>query len=186
MLEGRGPLSVVGIRSDHADTMADLKALRPDVVLLDAPPADLRARIVEMRDRTPGLRVVALAVADEVESVTACAEAGVAGYVTWDASREDLVAVVESAVRGELRCSPEIAGRLLERLGALAAERDSSLPSVRLTAREQEIVGLIRQDLSNKEIAGRLGIEVATVKNHVHNVLEKLNVHRRTQAARLL
>jgi DNA-binding NarL/FixJ family response regulator len=75
---------------------------------------------------------------------------------------------------------------MMRRLGALAAERAPIPPDVRLTRREREVAALMREDLSNKEIATRLHIEVATVKNHVHNVLDKLQVHRRGEAARLL
>jgi DNA-binding NarL/FixJ family response regulator len=138
-----------------------------------------------MKRLVPGVPIVALGVPDVEGDVLACAEAGIAGYVTREASLEELVAVVRSAVQGELRCSPRIAAGLLRRLSALS-EHGPSAPRVRLTARQREIVRLIGQDLSNKEIAHRLGIEVATVKNHVHNLLEKLNVHRRTAAVRLL
>jgi len=94
--------------------------------------------------------------------------------------------VVSAAVRGELPCSPRIAGGLLRRVTALAAERWSREEPYRLTAREAEIAQLIERGLSNKEIARTLCIEVSTAKNHVHSILEKLHVHRRVEAAALL
>jgi len=80
-------------------------------------------------------------------------------------------------------CSPRVAGALLRRIAALATDGRSDRVPAHLTNREREIMGLIDEGLSNKEIAKRLRIEVATVKNHVHNILEKLQVHRRGEAA---
>jgi DNA-binding NarL/FixJ family response regulator len=90
--------------------------------------------------------------------------------------------VVRGVVRDELPCSPQIASTLLRRVGALASVAAPVEPRARLTSRELEIVHLIERGLSNKEIGRELCIEVATVKNHVHNVLEKLQVRRRTEA----
>jgi DNA-binding NarL/FixJ family response regulator len=94
-----------------------------------------------------------------------------------------LVATLESATRGEALFSPRMAASLLRRVAALAATQPSPSAQVRLTPRERDIMRLLDEGLSNKEIAQRLGIEVATVKNHVHNILEKLQVHRRGEAA---
>ena len=183
---GRCPgLAVVGAKSDGRDLAAEIRDLQPHVAVVDATVADGHAVVRDIRRSAPAVAIVALGIDEEEDEVVACAEAGIAGYVTREASVEELVAVVESAARGELRCSPRMAGGLLRRLNALADDRELPPASVRLTAREREIVRLFREDLSNKEIADRLGIEVATVKNHVHNLFEKLNVHRRSEAARL-
>jgi DNA-binding NarL/FixJ family response regulator len=85
--------------------------------------------------------------------------------------------------RGEFLCSPGTAATLLRRVAALAAERHTADNGARLTPREQQVVRLIDEGLSNKEIARRLSIEVRTVKNHVHSILEKLQVRRRGEAA---
>jgi two-component system, NarL family, nitrate/nitrite response regulator NarL len=136
-----------------------------------------------IRHATPEVKVVALAVPDDESSVVACAEAGVAGYVTRDQSIEDVVAVVESVAHGELIASPRVAATLLRRVTALAADRGASaLPGARLTPRELEIVALIEKRRSNKQIARELCIEVNTVKNHVHSILKKLHVDRRADA----
>jgi two-component system nitrate/nitrite response regulator NarL len=183
MLDRRSGFSVVGAKADRQH-VSDIQELRPDVVLVDMETADSAAIIRDVTRLAPEIPVVALAVADLEGDVLSCAEAGAAGYVSREGSLDDLVAAVENAARGELHCSPRIAGSLLRRVAALAAAREA-LPSLeRLTIRESEIVSLIEQNLSNKQIATRLGIEVATVKNHVHNLLEKLNVHRRVDVAR--
>jgi two-component system, NarL family, nitrate/nitrite response regulator NarL len=179
-------LTVVGQQADREAALACLPDMAPDVVLLDMSTPESHALASEVRASAPSIRIVALGIGESEAEVLACAEAGIAGYVTPDESVDELVATVKSVVRGELRCSARVAGSLLRRVAALAAERDPALPELRLTDREFEIVTLLEQRFSNKEIAVHLGIEVATVKNHVHNLLEKLNVHRRADAARLV
>jgi two-component system nitrate/nitrite response regulator NarL len=125
--------------------------------------------------------VVVVAVPDLEERVLACAEAGIAGYVTREASVEEVVSSVESAARGEASCSPQMTATLLRHVGRLAARRrEETLAD--LTARQLEIVGLVEVGLSNKEIAQLLHIEVSTVKNHLRTIFEKLDVHRRREA----
>jgi two-component system, NarL family, nitrate/nitrite response regulator NarL len=174
---------VVGASDRGEEALALLDRLGPDLVILDMNvPGSLE---VARAAAAPGseARVVALAIPDDPEAVIACAEAGVCAYVPADATLDDLAAALRRAVRGEARCSPSVAAGLMRRVAALAAERPGFPRSSPLTAREEEIVALIDEGLSNKEIGQRLFIEVATVKNHVHNILEKLNVTRRAQAA---
>jgi two-component system nitrate/nitrite response regulator NarL len=131
----------------------------------------------------PQVKVVAVAVPDEDDHVIECAEAGVSGYVTRDGSVDDVVAMLEAVARDELPCSPRMAATLLRRVAALAANGASHRPGRDLTSRELEVLELIEAGLPNKEIARRLVIQLATVKNHVHNILEKLEVDGRAQAA---
>ena len=182
MLGRRDEFVIAGTWSQR-EPLADLHAVHPDVVLLDANTPDSQTIIREVKQQDPDVSVVALALDDAESEVLACMEAGATGYVSRDASLDDLVAAVESAARGELLCSPRIAGTLVRRVATLARAHEPA-PDAHLTVREGEIVSLIAQNLSNKEIATRLGIEVATVKNHVHNLLEKLDIHRRTDVAR--
>jgi DNA-binding NarL/FixJ family response regulator len=125
----------------------------------------------------------AIGASEHEDEVIACAEAGVSGYLTRAGSLADLHAMVKGAARGESLFSPRVAATLLRRVTSLAAERRSWIGPARLTARELEILGLIDQGLSNKEIAQGLSIEVRTVKNHVHSILDKLQVRRRGEAA---
>jgi two-component system, NarL family, nitrate/nitrite response regulator NarL len=155
----------------------------PDVALVDIAISDGIGAVRRIVARAPSCRVLALAVPEVEDEVIACAEAGAAGYVTRNASLDDLVASVESVARDEMLCSPRVAASLLRRVRALAEERGIARPDGRLTRREIEIVGLIEQGMSNKEIARDLCIELATVKNHVHHILGKLNVHRRGEVA---
>jgi DNA-binding NarL/FixJ family response regulator len=141
------------------------------------------AAIRSITTALPEAKVVSLGVAEDDGAVLACAEAGAVGYVPREGSLNDLLAVIESVARGEAVCSPRIAAALLRRVASLAAHRSANQIPANLTSREREIVRLIDAGLSNKDIARRLCIEVATVKNHVHNVLEKLHLHRRGEAA---
>jgi two-component system nitrate/nitrite response regulator NarL len=132
-----------------------------------------------------GARVIALGVTADEDEAVACAEAGVAGYVLRHDTDDALLGVVAAVGRGEISCPPPVAAALMRRMGRGGDARPSAGPG-RLTAREREILGLIDQGMSNKEIADRLFIEVRTVKNHVHNLLEKLSVRRRGEAAAVL
>jgi DNA-binding NarL/FixJ family response regulator len=179
----RAGLEVTGTATDE-HCVDRLGVLKPEVVLLDMGAYDSLGLVRRIRLSAPGVRVVALAVPDDEKRVVACAEAGVAGYVTCDQSISDVMAVVESVARGEMIASPRLAATLLRRVTALAADRRTpTAPEAELTPRELEIVALIGERRSNKQIAHHLCIEVNTVKNHVHNILKKLRVAKRAEAA---
>jgi two-component system, NarL family, nitrate/nitrite response regulator NarL len=174
---------VVGAASDGRDAVQGVSELRPELVLLDMAMLESAGTVRAIGELAPEVRVVALAVPETEGHVLACAEAGISGYVPREASLGDLVATIDSIASGEVVCSPRIVAGLFRRVARLAAERPPDSPHTLLTNREAQIVALIDEGLSNKEIARRLFIEVATVKNHVHNILEKLQVHRRAEAA---
>jgi DNA-binding NarL/FixJ family response regulator len=175
-------IEVVGLAAGRDEAMARIGQLAPDTVLVDTAMRGGLDLIRGVVAAEPRLKVVALGVA-EAEDVLACAEAGIAGYVPREASLADLLAAVESVGRGEALCSPAVAATLLRRVAALAGGAATAGLEERLTTRERQILRLVDGGLSNKEIARDLGIEVATVKNHVHNILDKLQVERRGQAA---
>ena len=168
--------------ADSGDTtVAHVMDLRPDVVLLDSALPNSLESVRAIRRQAGEVKVVALGLPEFDGAIIQCAEAGVAGYVTREGSRAELVATIRSVARGEALCSPRVAASLLQHVAALAAERPREPPHG-LTARELQIVELIDEGLSNKQIAGRLYIEVPTVKSHVHSILEKLGVRRRGEA----
>jgi two-component system, NarL family, nitrate/nitrite response regulator NarL len=186
LLNAREGLTVVGAESDGQCAAQRLDQTSPDVALVEMGLPDLDALTQALTARSRAIPLVAIGIADPDTDVVACAERGFAGFVTRDACVDELVATICGAAKGELTCSPRAAGTLMRRLSALATELQPTSSIARLTRREREIAALMRQDLSNKEIATQLRIEVATVKNHVHNVLDKLQVRRRSDAARLL
>jgi two-component system, NarL family, nitrate/nitrite response regulator NarL len=174
-------LEVVGAARGLPDGCELVTRSRPDITLVDlvSPPGLEIVRVLAAARLT---RVVALAAPEADEELLQCAEAGLAGYVTREASLDELVRMIELAHRGQAVCSPRMAALLLERVAALSAGTKGGRPADNLTPRERQIVALISDGLSNKEIGGRLCIELGTVKNHVHNILEKLEVSKRTEA----
>jgi two-component system, NarL family, nitrate/nitrite response regulator NarL len=181
-LERESGLAVAGAAADLAGALEHVRRGESDVVLLDVDTGYALDGLAALgaAARAP---VVVLAVPELEAEVIAWAEAGVSGYLTRDQSLPELIDVVRRAVRGEASFSPVVGGALLRRVAALASERPRPASAARLTAREREILPLIELGLTNKEIARRLSIEVSTVKNHVHNILEKLQVQRRSEAA---
>jgi two-component system, NarL family, nitrate/nitrite response regulator NarL len=182
VLDRPGEVEVVGANGTLEDALAGIARSDPDVVLLDMANPNALVDMGVLRSRCRRAKFVALGVAKRDDDVIACAEAGVAGYVFRDASVEDLLGVVHSAIRGELRCSPAVAATLLRRVAKLASQHGFDDDEPNITPREHEILELIGLGLSNKQIAGRLLIELATVKNHIHNILEKLGVRSRAEA----
>ena len=176
--------AVVGAIAPRDGPEAVADAVVPDVVLLDAATprgVELAARLCQ---RAPAAKLIAFALAETEHGVLAWAEAGASGYVPGEASVEQLMEVIEGSARGEFHCAPHIAARLLRRLAELATSTTATDPAAargQLTPRERDILQLVGRGLSNRQIAGELGIELPTVKNHMHNVFEKLNLHRRAE-----
>jgi DNA-binding NarL/FixJ family response regulator len=183
LLAAEPRLTVVAAEPVNESSLLRVRAEHIDVVLLEAAIACETRVIEELARLAPGAKVVAYAVLDEDRQAVRCAEAGAEAFVTGEATAEQLVGAILGVARGEANCSPRMAARLIERLRTLAQRLAPVGPHARLTSRERGIVALIDEGLSNKQIATRLGIEVCTVKNHVHHVLEKLEVTRRSQAA---
>lgn len=174
-----GPVRV----ADACDVLSVVARCEAEVVFLDmSRPASLALsrRIGACIDGAP---IIGFGVAGHDEAL-ACAEAGISAFVGAEGTIEDLCQAALLALEGEAVISPRLAAMLVRRVAALSCAH--ALPSAALTRREQEIACLIDHGLSNKEIAGTLRISPATVKNHVHVILEKLNVTRRNAIGRSL
>lgn len=172
-------IRVVGTAGERDEALASLLELRPDIVLLRVGSVESLRLVRALTGTQPETRVIALGVDETDDAVLACIESGSAGYLLRQGSLADLRAAVESVARGETLCSPRVAATLMRRVAALAAGHQPAVAEPQLTPRERDIVRLIDEGLSNKEVALRLSIEVHTVKNHVHNILEKLQVRHR-------
>ena len=186
LLGAQPGVRVIGSAGGVPEALAMLANLAPDVVLLDVDMSRSLGAVSDICRLTPAAKVVAVSLEDSTERIIQCAEAGIVGFVTHDGSISDLVGTIRSATSGELPCSPRVAAAMAHRLATLARDNESEFGVRCLTAREMEVVRLIDRGMSNKEIARQLCIGVATVKNHVHNILEKLHVRRRSQAAALV
>jgi DNA-binding NarL/FixJ family response regulator len=177
-------LEVVGAASNPADATVLIDGRLPDVAIVDMAMPGALDLIRDRRAVTPDTRLIAFAIAEDISSIIECAEAGAAGYVTANASIADLVSAIGRAAAGELLCTPRVAAELFRRMGEPPAQRDPGrLATGVLTVREREVLAFVRRGLSNKEIAAALSISESTVKNHVHHLLEKLDVGTRQQAA---
>jgi two-component system, NarL family, nitrate/nitrite response regulator NarL len=174
---------VVGVSASRVEAFDRARLTRPDIVLLDMATRESLELIRDLRAEELPSKVLAFAVEEVASDILECAEAGAAGYVTADASIEELTAAIERIARAELVCSPRIAAQLFGRMSERGAR---GLAEARtLTARERQVLDCIRLGQSNKEIARKLNIAETTVKNHVHHLLEKLSVTTRAQAAAL-
>jgi two-component system, NarL family, nitrate/nitrite response regulator NarL len=183
-LERDPSVSVVGLCADLAEVVALRPPLGADVVLMDAALRDGVAAASRTCQIKPDIRIIAYAVRETKEDVIAWAEAGVIGYVPDTAALADLVRLIMDIHGGEQLCSGRVAAELLRRIAvtkSLGSDRNTPSPALPLTRREREAAELIATGLSDKEIARRLNISLATAKLHVHNLLGKLNVQRRGQ-----
>jgi DNA-binding NarL/FixJ family response regulator len=174
--------------ADHGgpEFLPSLKAEPCDVVLVDSMlPDGLAVRLAQdLQASGVAAKVLLLAGVDSHEQLFDCIADGVHGCVSENSSIEQVRAAVEQAVRGETVCSPEILGTMFASMTKFGHEtfRRERANSATLTRRELEIVELIAQRLSNKQIAKRLSLSLYTVKNHVHNIVEKLHVEDRHEA----
>ena len=166
----------------HA-TIDRLRETAPDVVIVDVQSPELLPLIRAARRQLPATKIVAFAVEEHENTLIRCAEAGVSGYVTCDATVDELVMVVRSVVSEEYVCPPRIAAMLLRRLASTMSREGTPANEAILTGRERQVLRYICEGLSNKEIAEACHISEATVKTHVHHLLEKLKVRSRSEAA---
>jgi two-component system, NarL family, nitrate/nitrite response regulator NarL len=189
-LLGREPdLDVRGAAATADECLEAVRACAAEMVLVDCEAPDTMDALSRLRRLCPPPRVVALGLPEEEEPLVAYAEAGVSAYVTREDPLAELTATLRAAAHGELRCSSRTAGILMRRVAKLAADRDSyalAAQPIHLTRRELEIAALMDAGLPNKQIAQTLQIELPTVKNHVHHILEKLEVGGRGEAAAVL
>jgi len=179
-------VAVVGLCTDLSEAVALTPVVQPDVILLDARIPEAAVAVRRALDIAPGMRIVASGVRETEDDILAWAEAGVIGYIPGTVALGDFTRLVKDIHGGEQDCSGRVAAGLLRQVGLIA--RHSTSPRIRLlapslTKREWQVAELIRSGLSDKEIARRLNISLATTKSHVHNLLGKLSVRRRNQVA---
>ncbi len=176
MLAGQLDLEVAGEATTGREAVDLVRELHPDVVLMDLrmPEMDGVAAISEVKALQPEVHVLVLTTYDTDADILRAIEAGATGYLLKDAPREELFRAIRAAAQGEAVLAPGVAARLMDRMRAPAEEA--------LTAREIEVLSLVAQGTSNKEIARQLHISEATVKTHLVHVYSKLGVADRTAA----
>lgn len=171
-------LEVVGEASNGAEGIEQARKLKPDIVLMDLlmPVMDGITAIGQLRKEFPDIEVIALTSVLEDEKVISAVRAGAIGYLLKDTQADELCRAIKAAAQGQVQLSPEAAARLVREIKA------SDSPE-KLTERETEVLRLLALGRSNKEIANELVIGEKTVKTHVSNILMKLGLSSRTQAA---
>jgi len=162
---------------------AELESGRADMVLVDVTDRRSLEQGRALIHAFPDVKAIALALPEAAEDVIACADAGFVSYVPRNACVEDMCEVLRRALRDEVFCDPKVSGGLLRELRRRqAVSAPAGEPGDELTRREREVLRLLGRRMSNKEIARQLCLSTATVKNHVHAILTKLNVHARSEA----
>ena len=186
VLGGEPDLEVVGAAEGGVQAMdliaqLDARSQRPDVVVMDLEmaPVDGIETTRQIRSRYDDVEVVALTSFGEEERVRAALEAGASGYVLKDADVDEVAAAVRAAHRGELQLDPAVARLLMSSLRGISRDDVSGT----LTSRELEVLALVATGRANKEIAAELSISERTARTHVSNILRKLRLASRTQAA---
>jgi two-component system, NarL family, nitrate/nitrite response regulator NarL len=155
--------------------VAQVRQAPCDVVLLDMSLGDCAAAVRALHTARVGLRVVALGMPEDGPEIIACAEAGIAGYISRDASLAEVAEALRCAMRGEAICTATVAARLIRHIELQARSRTDSTAS-HLTRRERDVLTLLQGGMTNKEIGKALDLQLSTVKNHVHQVLAKLGI----------
>jgi DNA-binding NarL/FixJ family response regulator len=173
-------IEVVGEAGDGEQAVREAERLRPDVVLVDLvmPKLDGVQTMRALRERVPSARAVVLTSYLDDERLLPAIRAGAAGYLLKNVQPQELARAVRTAAAGEALIDPAVAARLVEALDDGRGDRTEQL-----TPREREVLALLARGFANKRIAAELGIAEKTVKTHVSNVLAKLGVSDRTQAA---
>jgi DNA-binding NarL/FixJ family response regulator len=184
LLESEDDIEIIGEAGTAEQAVARIPALRPDVAVLDVRLPDGNGVEVcrEVRSRTPGLSCLMLTSFADDDALFDAVMAGAAGYVLKQIHGSDLVGAVRTVAGGESLLDPQTTASMLRRLRDQATRKD---PLAVLTGQERHILELIGEGMTNRQIGERLFLAEKTVKNYVSNLLAKLDMRRRTQAAAL-
>jgi NarL family two-component system response regulator LiaR len=182
LLTAKYGVKVVGDAADGLEAVEKALALEPDVILMDLsmPRMTGLEATMKIREKDPSARILILTSFGEDARVSAAIKAGAMGFLLKDSSADDLAHAIQSVHRGNLALSQELAQKMMT--GLLGAEGDAA-PTEELTKRELDVLKYVAQGMSNSEIAEALSVSVTTVRSHVHNLLGKLHLTSRTQAA---
>ncbi len=186
VVELDGTAKIIGEASNGNEAVEVVSRLRPDVVLMDVrmPGVGGIDACRRIRAATPATRILMLTMSDDETDLFEAIKAGASGYLLKDLPGEDVAAAIRTVHDGQAIIPPGMAATLLNEFSRLSRENGpTSSPDTRLTEREVEVLRLVARGMANREIAEHLVISENTVKNHVRNILEKLHLHSRVEAA---
>ena len=181
-------IELVGEASDGTEAVAKAGEALPDVILMDIrmPKSSGIEACRAMKEVAPSAKIVMLTISDEEEDLFEAIRAGASGYLLKDIPYDEVAVVVRAVHGGQSLINPSMAAKLLTEFAALAKrdgeERAQEVPAPKLTDREMEVLRLVARGMNNRDIAKELFISENTVKNHVRNILEKLQIHSRMEA----
>ncbi|HEX9891960.1 MAG TPA: response regulator transcription factor [Actinomycetota bacterium] len=186
VLQQEPDLEVVGEGADGQEAVEKAQELMPDVVLMDVrmPKRGGIEATQQIKELLPHAKILMLTISDEEADLYDAIKAGAAGYLLKEIPSEEVADAIRGVWAGQSRISPSMAAKLLTEFQAMSkrAEERSQLPSPKLTEREMEVLRLVAKGLNNRDIAKDLFISENTVKNHIRNILEKLQLHSRMEA----
>jgi DNA-binding NarL/FixJ family response regulator len=186
VLSAEEGIEIVGEAGDGAEAIRRVEELLPDVVLMDIrmPRRSGIEACTAIKDVVPSTKIVILTISDEESDLYEAVRAGANGYLLKDVPGEEIAAGIRAVAEGQSLISPSMASKLLTEFAAMIkkSEERPQLPVPRLTDRELEVLKLVARGLANRDIAKELFISENTVKNHVRNILEKLQLHSRMEA----
>jgi DNA-binding NarL/FixJ family response regulator len=186
VLDQEPDIEVVGEATDGQEAIEKAQQLMPDVVLMDVrmPKHTGIEATQRIKELLPHVKILMLTISDEEADLYESVKAGASGYLLKEISTEEVAEAIRSVVAGHSRISPAMASKLLNEFASMTkrTEERQQLPPPRLTERELEVLKLVAQGLGNRDIAKELYISENTVKNHIRNILEKLQLHSRMEA----
>lgn len=193
ILDEEGFINIAAISETHEEISTTLDQGNIDLVLLDMRMANNNSVLTSILNRHPDVKIIVIATPENDENYLLCAQSGISGYLTKEATVNELKDAVKTVFNGSLYCPGSITQNILESIRH--KHESNSINEIKysyskllniLTQRETQVVKLVAEGLSNKQIASKLTIELSTVKNHVHNILVKMGVESRTKAACLI
>ncbi|MFQ5848376.1 MAG: response regulator [Candidatus Methylomirabilales bacterium] len=185
LLSAEPGLEVIGEAETGRTTLEKTRDLMPDVVLMDVymPDGDGIKTTRRLKAEFPYVKIIVLTIAEEEKILFEAVKAGARGYLLKKVKPQQLFDSIRGVARGEAAIAGHLAAKLLEEFARQKKEEDENTPLQQLTCREREVLQLLTLGKTNKEIADKLGIAANTVKNHLTNILEKLHLQNRVQAA---
>jgi len=186
VLEQEDDIEVVGEAGDGAEAVERAADAVPDIVLMDVrmPKRGGIDACTAIKDAVPSAKIIMLTISDEEADLYDAIKAGASGYLLKEISIEEVAAAIRAVNEGQSLISPSMASKLLTEFASMIKRTDDrqQVPTPRLTDREMEVLKLVAKGLNNRDIAKQLFISENTVKNHIRNILEKLQLHSRMEA----